>query len=67
MVVLLGRAKEIVCRGCGCSDSHACIGGCSWVLLDIDTPTGVCSACAIEVGWDPRAFIMMGREAEDAA
>lgn len=47
------------CRGCGCDDDHACDGGCSWVLLDIDAPTGVCSACADAVGWDPRTLMML--------
>jgi len=24
-----------ICRGCGCTDLHACPGGCSWALLDL--------------------------------
>lgn len=28
------------CRGCGCTDDHACPGGCFWVEPDL------CSACA---------------------
>lgn len=28
-----------VCRGCGCTDAHACEGGCIWVTEDL------CSAC----------------------
>ena len=28
-----------VCRSCGCDDSKACVGGCSWVEPDL------CSAC----------------------
>jgi hypothetical protein len=27
------------CRGCGCTDAHACPGGCSWVGPDL------CSTC----------------------
>lgn len=27
------------CRSCGCTDAHACPGGCSWVEADL------CSAC----------------------
>lgn len=50
------------CRGCGCTDSHACPGGCSWVLLDLPTPTGVCSACAEDLGWEPMALAMVGTE-----
>lgn len=41
------------CRGCGCTDSHACPGGCSWVLLDIEMPTGICSRCAEGIRWEP--------------
>lgn len=33
------------CVMCGCSDNHACAGGCSWVLCFSQTPTGVCSRC----------------------
>lgn len=34
------------CRVCGCTDQHACAGGCYWVEPDL------CSACAyrVEVG-----------------
>jgi hypothetical protein len=38
---------ERTCVHCGCTDSHACPGGCSWVVLHKHTPTGVCSNCAI--------------------
>jgi predicted amidophosphoribosyltransferase len=41
-----------MCRGCACTDLRACPGGCSWVLLDIDYPTGICSACAEDMEWD---------------
>lgn len=54
------RVTINTCRGCGCTDLRACPGGCSWFLLDIDTATGVCSACAQEVGWDMRALAMLG-------
>jgi len=36
---------ERVCVHCGCTDSHACRGGCSWAVLHKATPTGVCSQC----------------------
>jgi hypothetical protein len=50
-----------ICRGCGCTDDHACPGGCSWVLLDfaivdgkiVPLPSGFCSECAVEQDWDP--------------
>lgn len=34
--------KEQTCRICGCTDSKACEGGCSWVL------PGLCSKCITE-------------------
>jgi len=49
--MLMAAGRE--CRVCGCDDNHACEGGCAWVLLDIHEPTGVCSACAEELGWHP--------------
>lgn len=36
---------ESVCVVCGCSDSRACPGGCSWTLQFAKTKTGVCSRC----------------------
>lgn len=59
-----------ICRGCGCDDDHACItdnGPCAWVLLDIDSPTGICSACAEEIGWRLHEFFVSEDEAEAAA
>jgi len=41
-----------ICRGCGCTDLHACPGGCSWALLDLYQPSGICSQCADEMDWD---------------
>ncbi len=44
-----------ICRGCGCTDDHACItddGPCSWVLLDIASASGICSFCAEYFEWD---------------
>jgi hypothetical protein len=60
---IANQPEVIACRGCGCDDDHACVtreGPCAWVLLDIDMPTGVCSACAIRVGWDMREMATMG-------
>lgn len=31
---------ERTCRGCGCTDTYACPGGCAWVDRDL------CSRCA---------------------
>lgn len=61
---LIGGQSERICRGCGCTDSHACPGGCSWVLLDIDTPSGICSSCAIAVEWDPIELAYIGTGAD---
>lgn len=37
------------CRGCGCTDDYACVGGCYWI------DTGRCSACSsdpwVRVRW----------------
>lgn len=51
-----------ICRGCGCTDDRACPGGCHWVLLDLDAPTGVCSTCAEAVEWDPQLLMMLGAD-----
>jgi len=37
--------NEATCRVCGCTDSNACPGGCSWVELDRERGLGVCSRC----------------------
>lgn len=34
------------CKICGCTDSRACLGGCSWASVDRKRRTGVCSNCA---------------------
>lgn len=59
--------KHRACRGCGCTEDHACAiftpdgpVGCSWVLLDLDLPTGVCSGCAIKMGWDQQGLQLIG-------
>ena len=55
------------CRGCGCDDNHACVtaaGPCAWVLLDVETPTGVCSACAEMFRWHPALLATIGLDDE---
>ncbi len=37
-------AEAGICRTCGCTDTHACAGGCWWVEADL------CSACAPQAG-----------------
>lgn len=34
------------CVICGCTDSRACAGGCSWLAVDRDERVGVCSSCS---------------------
>ncbi len=34
------------CSVCGCTDRHACQGGCYWVSVDRVSRTGVCSSCS---------------------
>ncbi len=53
-------AGERTCRGCGCTDKCACPGGCSWVLLDIDEPSGICSVCAEALEWNPTILVNVG-------
>jgi hypothetical protein len=36
---------ERTCVHCGCTDSHACPGGCAWAIKHKATHTGVCTAC----------------------
>lgn len=40
---------EACCIGCGCSDSAACEGGCSWSVRAVDLiGPGICSSCVAE-------------------
>lgn len=64
--LLVGNVN--VCRVCGCDDDRACIVDgvpCHWVVLDIDTPTGIYSACAVKVGW--QRFLFSFVAAQDQA
>jgi ParB/RepB/Spo0J family partition protein len=40
VTIIAERSKESTCRKCGCTDSRACEGGCTWTDPDL------CSACA---------------------
>lgn len=55
-----------VCRGCGCTDNRACRGGCTWVLLDVDSPSGICSTCAETFQWHPALLATIGFDDEAA-
>jgi hypothetical protein len=37
------------CIECGCTESQACPGGCSWVDLNRETNQGICSTCAVVI------------------
>lgn len=51
-VLAAKAAGESTCLGCGCTDSAACAGGCTWVLVDPRRGIGVCSACEVRpVSW----------------
>lgn len=43
-MVLLDSVRECSCVICGCTDSEACEGGCSWIKVDRDNGCGLCSA-----------------------
>jgi hypothetical protein len=66
MAIVLPRSTILradrICRGCGCTDMHACPGGCSWVLLDVEAATGFCSECAEDIEWDSRIMIEWNRD-----
>lgn len=53
------------CRGCGCTDARACLGGCAWYLLDVGTPSGVCSVCAVQLQLHPVLLDTVGTDAMD--
>lgn len=45
--------EEARCIGCRCTDSCACPEGCSWLRVNYDIGTGVCSRCPTYVlQWD---------------
>jgi hypothetical protein len=38
--------KDITtCVACGCTDDHACPGGCAWVAQNLKSLQGICSEC----------------------
>lgn len=53
------------CIGCGCTDTHACVGDdgpCHWLVVDYATHVGVCSYCEGHLArWSSgdRSVIMM--------
>lgn len=65
--VLVGEVNR--CSECGCDDNHTCVDArgrrCAWFLMDIATPTGVCTFCAHRLGADQP--FMCDRPVEQAA
>jgi hypothetical protein len=47
-------AREVACRGCGCTDERACPGGCEWVPGGAD----LCSRCELAESVKPRALVL---------
>jgi hypothetical protein len=45
---LVQAPQPIECIGCGCTDDHACLGGCAWVAVDAEECIGLCSNCAVK-------------------
>jgi hypothetical protein len=48
---------EARCVKCGCTDSRACAGGCSWATVDRKAGVGICSSClaprTVSGTWQP--------------
>jgi hypothetical protein len=42
------KEKEATCIRCGCTDSHACPEGCSWIWVNYDSGRGLCSQCQVD-------------------
>lgn len=64
-MIIFGQNPPRFCRACGSSDRPGLLeprADLTFVLLDVDAPTGICLPCAEDAGWDPRFFILVGRE-----
>lgn len=52
-IALKHLRQSAACIGCGCTDHHACKGGCHWLRVDYARGLGVCSACpTFTAAWD---------------
>lgn len=38
-------SRDAVCTHCGCTDSRACPGGCTWYRVDYEARVGLCTSC----------------------
>lgn len=54
------NSRSRACRACGCTELRACPGGCWWVLLDVHSPSGICSTCAEQIEWHPALLRAIG-------
>ncbi len=43
---MVQEKPERTCVECGCTEGHACPGGCSWAVEYPDPLKGLCSQCA---------------------
>jgi hypothetical protein len=59
-------SELLSCRGCGFTDLHAEPAGGGWALLDIESPSGICSACAETFHWHPALLATIGFDDEAA-
>lgn len=48
---LFSVPAEATCIECGCTESQACEGGCSWAVLEASIGYGVCSRCVASNAW----------------
>lgn len=63
-MIIFGQ-KLRFCRACGNSDHQdvlAPLADLTFVLLDIDAPTGICKPCAEAYDYAPELFMFAGRE-----
>jgi hypothetical protein len=44
-MALVVLSTDSQCIRCGCTDSQACEGGCSWAVVDRNVRQGICSNC----------------------
>ncbi|RDI25198.1 hypothetical protein DFR41_104255 [Pseudacidovorax intermedius] len=42
------QGADAKCIACGCTDSRACMGGCSWAWVDREARQGLCSSCVAD-------------------
>lgn len=64
------RQPILSCNGCGCDDRHPCItegGPCAWFMLSIDGPSGLCTACAEELGYEAFMYRPDSLDEDEAA